>query len=131
MTRHLLCATALLLATAACQTTATDPALAAAPAPAATAASAQATAQIQGQLAGKTLTNADSTLALTKDGALIGKSKSGAVIRGTWEAKDGKFCRTLTEPAAAAGTECQNVTIQGDQLTLVRANGQVVTYTLN
>jgi hypothetical protein len=86
---------------------------------------------LRAQLSGKTLTNEFVTMALTKDGQIIGKESTGEVTRGTWTVRDGQFCRTLTEPAAYAGTACQDVAFSGNQVTFTRANGSTITYTIS
>lgn len=81
-------------------------------------------------LSGKTLTNADTTFVVNADGTLTGEEATGEVVAGTWKIEDGKWCRTLTQPAAFAGTSCRDVIIEGDQVTLARPDGSGSTYTM-
>lgn len=91
----------------------------------------EADLQLRGRLAGKTLSNAESTMALTADGRLLGKESTGEITRGTWEIRDGKWCRTLTEPAAWAGTGCRGVTFSGNTVTMSKDDGTSFTYTIS
>ena len=84
----------------------------------------QTMSPLQSQLSGKTGTNANSTIAFNEDGTLSGS------VTGTWEARGGQFCRTITSPESVAGTACQDAEVDGDQLTITRENGSPVTYTL-
>lgn len=81
-------------------------------------------------LSGKTLTNADTTFIVNADGTLTGEEATGEAVAGTWTIEDGKWCRTLTQPAAYAGTSCRDVIIEGDQVTLARPDGSGSTYTM-
>ena len=45
------------------------------------------------------------------------------LIDGAWEIRQGKFCRTITAPAQMIGTECQNISIDGDTATLTGRDG--------
>ncbi len=49
-------------------------------------------------------------------------------IVGTWEERDGKYCRTLTEPERFAGTECQMVTLNGNEVTFESPGGRTSTW---
>ena len=80
---------------------------------------------LMSQLSGKTLALNDLRFTLHEDGRLTGND--GTV--GTWETRDGKYCRTITVPEKWKGTECQTVTIVGDQITFVSPTGRTNTYT--
>ncbi|MGA9434656.1 MAG: hypothetical protein WBV62_10525 [Roseobacter sp.] len=47
------------------------------------------------------------------------------ITDGAWEIRNGKCCCTLTTPAQLAGTECQDITIDGETATIVGRNGPV------
>lgn len=80
-------------------------------------------------LAGKTLVNPDTTMNLLATGQLTGVEANGDEVAGTWTADDGQWCRTLTKPAAYAGSACRDVTFGGDQVTMIGPNG-AITYTM-
>lgn len=73
----------------------------------------------------KTLVSGDRSVTLNSDGTVIGTG-----IDGLWQERDGKFCRTLTLPVAAAGTQCQNVMIDGDTISFENNNGSLSTWTI-
>ncbi|MCK0138840.1 glycoside hydrolase family 43 C-terminal domain-containing protein [Aliiroseovarius sp. F47248L] len=77
-------------------------------------------------LSGRTLTNKDADVTLHADGRLSG---SGGVD-GTWEVRDGKYCRTISKPDKWKGTECQVVTTAGDQITFTSPSGRTSTWTM-
>lgn len=57
---------------------------------------------------------------------MVGPDQSTA-ISGTWEVRNGQWCRTLVRPAPIAGTACQDATLNGDgTITIVGANGPIV-----
>lgn len=110
MTRLLLTAPFVLLA--ACQSTGMDKS----PSPA------QA---LLGPALDRPITTGDSSFILHSDGRLSGDAS------GTWIVENGQYCRTIVEPKKWAGSQCQDVTIEGDQITFVRPNGSAATYTIN
>jgi hypothetical protein len=73
-------------------------------------------------LAGKTLTSEKNSLLLSKDGRLTGVLGKDKLV-GAWTIRDGKFCRTISEPVRHAGTACQSVKIDGKVVTFMRADG--------
>ncbi|RVT83941.1 hypothetical protein DXV76_09510 [Rhodobacteraceae bacterium CCMM004] len=73
----------------------------------------------------KTLVSGESRVVVKSDGTVVGTG-----IRGTWEERDGRYCRTLTEPARFAGTECQVVTLNGNQVSFDNQMGRVSTWTV-
>lgn len=76
-------------------------------------------------IVGKTLVSGDGNFAivLNPDGSLEGEG-----IKGSWTERDGKFCRTLTKPESRAGTECQIVTLSGNQATFDNQQGRITTW---
>lgn len=71
------------------------------------------------------LTAGESTFILHSDGRLAGDAT------GTWTVENGKYCRTVVAPAKWAGSQCQDVSIDGDQITFARPDGSATTYTIN
>ena len=81
------------------------------------------------QVAGKTLTGSDkSKFEISADGALTGVTGKGDALAGTWEVKDGDWCRTIKEPARLAGSACQAASIKGSTLTLIRDDGSSIKF---
>lgn len=76
-------------------------------------------------IVGKKLENGDLTVVLKSNGKV-----KGSGIEGVWEERDGKYCRTLTKPKKFAGTECQTVTLKGNEVTFVNPNGRKSTWTV-
>ncbi|MHA6326875.1 hypothetical protein [Roseivivax sp. CAU 1753] len=74
---------------------------------------------------GRELVNDTQSILLNADGTVVGTG-----ISGTWEEQRGLFCRTLTQPESLAGTECQVVTLVGDQITFDDQKGRVTTWTV-
>ncbi len=76
-------------------------------------------------LVGKTLTSGNAKITLQEYNKMVGVGGPfGAVpIDGAWEIRDGQFCRTLTAPPQLAGTECQDVVIEGDTVTFTTSRG--------
>ncbi|WP_424940021.1 hypothetical protein [Aliiroseovarius sp. S253] len=77
-------------------------------------------------LAGKTLAYKDLRFTSHKDGRLTGNDGT----MGTWEHRDGKYCRTISVPEKWKGTQCQDYEIVGDQVTITREDGSQITYTI-
>ncbi len=77
------------------------------------------------QLVGKRLSSTGMTLQLQEGNRMVGSAgPSGNVkIDGAWEIRDGRFCRTITAPAQMVGTECQDISIEGETATLVGRDG--------
>lgn len=71
----------------------------------------------------KTLVNGDTTVVLQSSGAVVGSG-----IEGVWEERDGKYCRTLTKPEQFAGTECQVVILNGNEVTFDNQQGRTSTW---
>ncbi|MFW8634418.1 hypothetical protein [Cribrihabitans pelagius] len=81
-------------------------------------------------LAGKTLVHPDITMTLLQSGQLKGVAPNGNEIIGTWAIKSNQWCRTLEKPAKFSGTACRDFTIEGDQVTMTRPDGQSAVFTL-
>lgn len=83
-------------------------------------------------LSGKILVAPGQEITAHADGRLIGKvgQNLDTDLVGAWEIRDGQWCRTLTEPAAAAGTACQDITLGDGVVTIVGGNGPIE-YSLN
>lgn len=77
------------------------------------------------QLVGKKLTSTGMVLQLQEGNRMVGSAgPSGNVkIDGAWEIREGRFCRTISAPAQMAGTECEDISIDGDTATLVGRDG--------
>ena len=79
--------------------------------------------EITEALAGKTLVAPGQEITAHADGRLIGKVGKNLDIDlvGTWEIKNGKWCRTITKPKGAAGSACQNLAL-GDGVVTIEGN---------
>ena len=77
------------------------------------------------QLVGKRLVGPGLTLRLLEGNQLAGRAGTGnqVSIDGAWEIREGRFCRTISQPSQLAGTECQDITIDGETATLVGRDG--------
>ncbi len=65
---------------------------------------------------------------MSSDGTLTGDF-GGVDTRGTWEVKDGYFCRVLTAgPRGASPEDCQLVVRKGDVLSITRERGAGPTF---
>ncbi|MEP1354484.1 MAG: hypothetical protein ABJX32_16585 [Tateyamaria sp.] len=80
---------------------------------------------ISQQLVGKRLVSTGMTLHLQEGNRMAGRAgPSGDVnIDGAWQIREGKFCRTISEPVQMVGTECQDISIDGETATLVGRDG--------
>lgn len=78
-------------------------------------------------LAGKTLVAPGQEITAQPDGRLTGKvgKNLDVDLEGTWEIKDGKWCRTLSKPKGAAGSACQDLSIGDGTVTIVGTRGPV------
>ncbi|MBU2994356.1 hypothetical protein Q4555_06725 [Octadecabacter sp. 1_MG-2023] len=86
---------------------------------------------IEQAVSGRTLVSGDTRLTAGANGALVGTLASGDTLSGTWRIGNGKWCRTLTQPARFAGAEvCQDAALAGDQLVIVGSNGTPTTYSI-
>lgn len=71
---------------------------------------------------GKTISNSTTSVRINKNGTLSGVT-NGTEIAGTWEFREGAWCRTITSPAPSA-EDCQLWRIDGAALTVKRNRGQ-------
>ncbi|WP_136440733.1 hypothetical protein [Pacificoceanicola onchidii] len=82
-------------------------------------------------VSGRTLVAGDTRLTAGANGALVGTLASGDTLSGTWRISNGKWCRTLTQPARFAGPEvCQDAALADGQLVIVGSSGAPTTYTI-
>ena len=83
---------------------------------------------------GRTITlNPGQSFVISADGTLNG-TWDGQPLVGTYEMRDGYFCRTLSQgPRGPAPEDCQLFVLQGNQLmgTRDRGNGSSFTYTVS
>ncbi len=77
------------------------------------------------QLVGKRLTSTGMILQLQEGNRMAGRAgpSGNVLIDGAWEIREGRFCRTITAPAQMVGTECQQITLDGETATLVGRDG--------
>lgn len=82
-------------------------------------------ADIKKALAGKTIVNEGSEFKLRKNGGLTGKAgpKRDVIFKGAWAIRDGKWCRTFSEPESFAGTECQTLVLGNGTVTITGRSG--------
>lgn len=82
-------------------------------------------------VSGRTLVAGDTRITAVANGTLIGTLASGDTLSGTWRISNGKWCRTLNQPARFAGPEvCQDAALTDGQLVIVGSNGSPTTYTI-
>lgn len=76
-------------------------------------------------LVGKTLTSGAAVIQLQEFNKMVGRAgpNGDVLLDGAWEIREGQFCRTLTQPPQLAGTECQDVTLDGDTVTFATSRG--------
>lgn len=86
--------------------------------------------QFLATVAGKTISNSDTTISIKHNGTITGVTH-GNEISGTWEWRDGFWCRTITEPAVTP-EDCQVWEITQSQLVITREKGagEVLRYAL-
>ncbi len=84
-------------------------------------------AALTSALAGKTISSGKAVLKVRKNGRLSGKVGPNGDVKfeGAWTIRDGKWCRTIKEPASFAGTECQAMTLGDGVITITGRNGPV------
>jgi hypothetical protein len=83
---------------------------------------------ITSAVSGRSLTAGGTTINVGADGSLSGTSANGTEISGAWTVRDGQWCRTLTAPAAIAGTACQPAELGDGTLTLTNVGGTTTTW---
>lgn len=82
-------------------------------------------------VSGRTLVAGDTRLTAGENGALVGTLANGDTLSGTWRIRDGKWCRTLSQPARFAGPEvCQDAALTDGLLVIVGSNGSPTAYTI-
>jgi len=82
-------------------------------------------------VSGRTLVASETRLTAGANGALVGTLAGGDTLSGTWRISNGKWCRTLTQPARFAGPEvCQDVALTEGQLVIIGSNGNPTTYSI-
>lgn len=82
-------------------------------------------------VSGRTLVAGDTRLTAGANGALVGTLAGGDTLSGTWRISNGKWCRTLSQPARFAGPEvCQDAALTDGQLVIIGSNGSPTTYTI-
>jgi hypothetical protein len=115
MLKAIFTAGALGLALAACQTT---------PAAAPVTNKQLATQEDLGLIIGKTISfNEGQSFRILGNGTIRGRW-DGTPLRGTYEMRDGFFCRILTEgPRGPTGEDCQLFVLTGDTIAVTRERG--------
>ncbi|WP_170606151.1 hypothetical protein [Ruegeria arenilitoris] len=83
-------------------------------------------------LTGKVLTRGNTEVRVMENKKLVGTTgpNGEVIISGAWEVREGQFCRTLLSPPWLGGTECQDVTIEGDTATFSTSRGEI-TYAIS
>lgn len=85
-------------------------------------------AAIAKKLSGKTILHEAAEFKIRRNGRLTGKAgpKRDIVFKGAWAIRNGKWCRTFTEPEQWAGTECQPIEFGNGTITITGRNGPQV-----
>lgn len=80
---------------------------------------------ISQQLVGKKLTSTGMILQLQEGNSMVGSAGPNGDVKidGAWQIREGQFCRTITAPTQMAGTECQDISIDGETATLMGRDG--------
>ena len=80
---------------------------------------------ISQQLVGKRLSSTGMILQLQEGNRMAGRAgPSGDVlIDGAWQIREGRFCRTITAPSQMAGTECGDISVDGNTATIAGRDG--------
>lgn len=89
-------------------------------------------ADLKSDLLGRTLVQGKSSILMGADGKMTGKiGKTGnETLTGTWSVKKGQLCRTITAPERLAGKDCQKAVLDGSKLTITRADGSTIEWTV-
>jgi hypothetical protein len=85
---------------------------------------------ITAAVSGRTLVAGETTINAGADGSLTGTLANGNALEGGWTVRDGQWCRTLTAPAAIAGTACQDAELGDGTLTLTNTDGSTTTWAI-
>ena len=112
--KHFILLSTLCLATACAETTTTAPA---------------AVDPITAAVSGKSLVNGDAIFNVGSEGSLTGTNGTADFV-GTWEVRDGKWCRTFSEPANFAGSACQEAVLGDGTITITGERGPI-TWTIS
>lgn len=80
-------------------------------------------AEITQRLSGNRITVNNMILEIGPDGSLVGTLAGGGPIAGSWSIQNGQWCRTFVEPSSSAGTECQDLVVEEETMTVTTANG--------
>jgi len=72
-------------------------------------------------VSGKTLVAGETSIYVNPNRTLSGTGPAGAV-EGTWEVRNGQWCRNITAPAAWAGSRCQDAQLSGNTVSLANAD---------
>jgi hypothetical protein len=67
---------------------------------------------------------------LQEDGRVTGQTQNGEAIVGTWDVRNGRYCRTLTAPESLASTNCQDVEFDGNNVHFIRDDGTSSTFVM-
>ncbi|MEM0948938.1 MAG: hypothetical protein AAGK37_16170 [Pseudomonadota bacterium] len=89
-------------------------------------------AAFNSEIVGKTLTIGESSLVIASNGTMSG-TFNNAPLRGTWQFRDGQFCRTLTQHSTRAPTnDCQTFVLDGEGGVMISgASGRSFTYAIS
>ncbi|MES0884900.1 peptidoglycan-binding domain-containing protein [Roseibium sp. SCP14] len=79
------------------------------------------------EIAGRKLTLDGNWVVINADGTLEGVFGK-KTVKGTWEVKDGYWCRTLTSPASNTDCQVYRLTPKGLVITRKKGKGKSVTY---
>lgn len=73
-------------------------------------------AEIAAKFSGKNLTGNGVDMNINSDGTFTGKvgKNLDQDFAGTWEIKNGQWCRTISTPDRFKGSACQDLTFNGD-----------------
>ena len=80
---------------------------------------------LKSAISGKSLHSDGAVIKLRKNGKLTGKLKNGDKLTCAWTVRNGQFCRTLTAPEAAVGTECQKAVLGDVVVTIAGQRGPI------
>lgn len=87
---------------------------------------------IAAEFAGKNLSGNGVDMNINADGSFTGKvgQKLDQDFAGTWKISDGRWCRTITKPDRFKGSECQDLTMNGDGTVTIVGRRGPAKYTL-
>ncbi len=67
---------------------------------------------------------------LHDDGRITGNTHNGDAITGTWDVRNGRYCRTITAPESLASTNCQDVEFDGNNVHFIKDDGTSSTFVM-